>query len=177
MNPPPPIKGMFHCGTCSRWRWWPVCWGLFNLPPLSPRVVEWCGGRPSCRRGLGVWRRPACVHTAWDAPLRTGSRWSVRPHCRSPTGKQTKTREQMNIGSFFMHKVRPLWCPSVSSLVLVRNTSLKKALKTTFANSFKTSSVLCLMDWFGLNNCFVHKNGGGGSAINPYCNYHTAKEM
>lgn len=20
---PPPIKGMFHCGTCSGWRWWP----------------------------------------------------------------------------------------------------------------------------------------------------------
>ncbi|XP_010775174.1 twinfilin-1-like [Notothenia coriiceps] len=32
-----------------------------------------CGARPSSRWGLWAWRRPACVHAAWDEPLRTGS--------------------------------------------------------------------------------------------------------
>lgn len=83
-----PIAGTLHCGTCSGWRWW--CWGLFNLSPLPLGRGGWCGARPSSRWGLWAWRRPACVHAAWDAPLHTGSHRSVHPRCRSPTGKQTE---------------------------------------------------------------------------------------
>lgn len=63
-------------------------WGLFNLPPLSPPVVGWCGGRPSYQRGLWAWQSAACVRAAWDAPPRTRNHLSVLLRFLFPTGKQ-----------------------------------------------------------------------------------------
>lgn len=71
-------------------------WGPFNLPPPSLCLVEWCGGHPSSPLGLSAWRRPACVHAAWDAPPRTGIHWSVHYRLRSPAGKRTRNNEQVN---------------------------------------------------------------------------------
>lgn len=88
---------MFQCGTRPRWwRWRPAAEVRFSLPPLSLRGAGWCGGPPSSPRGPGAWRRPACARAAWDAPLRTGSRWSARCRPQSPAGKQRRYFRHMD---------------------------------------------------------------------------------